>query len=144
MILYTIGFTRKSAEDFFNRLSNAGVKKVIDIRLNNASQLAGFAKNKDLEYFLKEICDISYEHRLDLAPTKEVLDEYKKEGNNWAIYEKKYTELLNERKIEINTSPELFHESCLLCSEDAPTYCHRLLLAEYLKNQWGNVEIVHL
>lgn len=144
MKLYTIGFTKKSAEDFFSRLTNAGVKKVIDIRLNNASQLAGFAKNKDIAFFLKTICDINYEHRLDLAPSKEILDKYKKSGNNWAVYEKEYTQLLESRTIDANTSPELFIDSCLLCSEDKPNQCHRRILAEYLKNLWDDVEVIHL
>jgi uncharacterized protein (DUF488 family) len=144
MNLYTIGFTKKSAEDFFTRLSKSGVKKVVDIRLNNASQLAGFTKGKDLKFFLKSICDIDYEHRLDLAPTQEILDDYKKGSNDWTVYENNYREMLAKRKIESSTLPASFNETCLLCSEDKPEKCHRLLLAEYLQDKWGDVTIIHL
>lgn len=142
--LFTIGFTKTTAESFFSRLSQAGVKKVIDIRLNNASQLAGFAKKTDLIYFLKTICGIDYEHRLELAPTKEILDEYKKNRGNWVAYEKQFMELMAERKIEETFSRDELNEACLLCSEDKPKECHRRLVAEYLKGKWNDLEIVHL
>jgi uncharacterized protein (DUF488 family) len=142
--LFTIGFTKKSAEDFFTRLCNAGVKRVTDIRLNNVSQLAGFAKKNDLRYFLKTICAIEYVHVPDLAPTQDILDEYKKHKGDWAIYEKKFTELMIKREIENKLSRELFDKACLLCSEDKPHHCHRRLVAEYLKAKWGNIEIEHI
>lgn len=143
MKLYTIGFTKKTAESFFSKLSKAGVKKVVDIRLNNASQLAGFAKKTDLIYFLKTICDIDYEHRLELAPTKEILDEYKN-NSSWANYEARFLELLSNRKVENVLSRKELKDACLLCSEDKPQNCHRRLVAEYLKVKWDDIEILHL
>ena len=144
MKLFTIGFTKKSAENFFNKLCDAGVKRVIDIRLNNVSQLAGFAKKDDLSYFLKTICAIEYVHIPDLAPTQDILDEYKKHKGDWSIYEKKVMELIIKRGIENKLSRELFDNACLLCSEDKPHHCHRRLVAEYLKAKWGDIEIKHI
>lgn len=144
MRLFTIGFTKKSAEIFFTKLCDAGVKRVIDIRLNNVSQLAGFAKKNDLSYFLKTICAIEYVHVPELAPTQEILDEYKKHKGDWSIYEKKFTELMIKREIENKLSQDLFDNACLLCSEDKPHHCHRSLVAEYLHSKWGNVEIEHI
>jgi uncharacterized protein (DUF488 family) len=141
--LFTIGFTKTTAESFFSRLSQAGVKKVIDIRLNNASQLAGFAKKTDLIYFLKTICGIDYEHRLELAPTQEILDQYKNSGS-WVDYEKSFLELLSNRKIEDILARHELNAACLLCSEDKPEKCHRRLVAEYLKEKWNDLVIVHL
>lgn len=140
----TIGFTKKSAETFFTRLQGAGVKRLIDVRLNNVSQLAGFAKRDDLRYFLRAVADIDYLHLLELAPTKELLDPYKKGGGAWEVYEAQFLALLTERQIEKTLPKELLHESCLLCSEDQPHHCHRRLVAEYLTQHWGNVEVVHL
>ncbi len=143
--LYTIGFTQKTAEQFFNKLIQAGVKRVIDIRLNNSSQLAGFSKKEDLKYFLKIICNIiDYVHLAELAPTKEILEEYKKNKGDWAVYEKHFLELLADRKVGEKLSPDTFHQACLLCSEDTPDHCHRRLVAEYLSERWGNVEIKHI
>lgn len=144
MKIFTIGFTKKSAENFFKKLSDAGIKRVIDIRLNNVSQLAGFAKKDDLSYFLKTICAIEYVHVPELAPTQDILDEYKKHKGDWAVYEKKFMELMIKRGIENKLSQELFDNACLLCSEDKPHHCHRRLVAEYLKSKWGNVEIEHI
>lgn len=142
--IFTIGFTKTTAESFFSRLKKAGVKKVIDVRLNNTSQLAGFAKKDDLEFFLKTICNIDYEHIPELAPSEEIMDEYKRGNNDWNVYEKRFIELLKIRKIEEKFSPSTFYEACLLCSEDQPEHCHRRLIAEYLKDKWGNLEIIHL
>ncbi len=144
MKLYTIGFTKTTAESFFSRLSKAGVKKVVDVRLNNVSQLAGFAKKNDLQYFLKAICGIGYEHRPELAPTQDILDAYKKHRGDWAIYEQRFLELMARRKIEDTISRSAVDEACLLCSEDKPHHCHRRLVAEYLKDKWGDLDIVHL
>ncbi len=144
MKIYTIGFTKTTAESFFTRLANAGVTKVIDVRLNNVSQLAGFAKKSDLEYFLKAICQIEYEHRLELAPTQEMLDEYKKRCGAWVRYEEQFLKLMAQRKIEETLSPSAVDGACLLCSEHKPDYCHRRLVAEYLKGKWGDLEIIHL
>jgi uncharacterized protein (DUF488 family) len=142
--LFTIGFTEKSAEDFFSRLRAAGAKRVIDVRLNNVSQLAGFSKRDDLRFFLKEIAGIGYIHLPLLAPTQEMLDEYRKSKTGWDVYERKFNRLLEKRKIEREISPDLIKQACLLCSEDKPYHCHRRLIAEYLKRTWGDLEIVHL
>lgn len=142
--LFTIGFTKKGAKTFFESLQNAGVKRLLDIRLNNVSQLAGFAKKADLEYFLNTICDIDYAHLLDLAPTKEIVDNYKKNKGDWQQYEVQFLELIRQRKIEDKVSPDLIDGACFLCSEASPNHCHRRLVAEYLNQQWGNVDIQHL
>jgi len=144
MRILTIGFTKKSAETFFNRLKNARVKRLVDVRLNNVSQLAGFTKKDDLRYFLKHICDIEYVHLPELAPTAEMLDAYKKQKNgDWELYERRFLDLMRSRQIE-NTEREIFADGCLLCSEEKPLHCHRRLVAEYLKEHWGDVEIEHI
>ena len=143
--LFTIGFTKKSAEQFFNLLIQAGVKRVIDTRLNNVSQLAGFAKRKDLKFFLDKVAGIDYQHVLDFAPTKDILDDYKKKRIDWNTYEDKFQQLITNRKIETQISVELLNESCLLCSEDKPHYCHRRLVAEYLNSKLDScIDIHHL
>lgn len=142
--LYTIGFTKKSARRFFTALQSAGVARVLDVRLNNRSQLAGFAKKDDLEYFLQAIGGLGYSHLPDLAPTADMLDAYKKEKGDWKVYEQKFLDLMRERRIEESSSRELLSGGCLLCSEDTPHHCHRRLVAEYLAEKWGDVEVVHL
>lgn len=142
--IFTIGFTKKTAEEFFTLLIRAGVKRVIDIRLNNVSQLAGFAKRDDLRYFLRSIGGIDYLHRPDLAPTQQILDAFKKNKGSWPDYERDFLGLLSERKAEMSITPELLHEGCLLCSEEKPLQCHRRLVAEYLREKWENVRIIHL
>jgi uncharacterized protein (DUF488 family) len=142
--LFTIGFTRKSAKAFFTRLQRAGVKRLIDVRLNNKSQLAGFSKRDDLAYFLRSIAGIEYVHLLDLAPTQELLDRYRKTDRDWPAYERDFLKLIAGRKIESTLAPNLLDGSCLLCSEDQPHHCHRRLVAEYLRNAWKSVEIEHL
>lgn len=142
--LFTIGFTKKTAEAFFTKLSKAGVKRVIDIRLNNVSQLAGFSKRDDLRYFLKAICNIDYIHKPELAPTRDILEEHKKNRGDWSAYEKRFMVLLSERKPEETISRDMFDNGCLLCSEDKPDNCHRRLVAEYLSEKWGNMEVIHL
>ena len=144
MKIFTIGFTKKSAEQFFDSLQTAGVKRVVDVRLNNVSQLSGFAKKNDLEYFLKQICGMDYTHLPNLAPTKDILDAYKKERGSWETYERDFIDLMAARKIENAIEQETLEDACLLCSEDKPHYCHRRLVAEYLREYWGNVEIEHL
>lgn len=144
MNLFTIGFTKKSAEHFFTKLKRSGAKRIVDVRLNNVSQLAGFAKRKDLEFFLREICGMDYVHVPDLAPTQDILDEYKKNKGDWSVYEEKFLDLMRRREVEKKISPTLIAEGCLLCSEDKPHHCHRRLVAEYLRSQWGEVEISHL
>lgn len=142
--LFTIGFTQKTAQKFFETLVKAGVKRVIDTRLNNVSQLAGFTKKSDLEYFLQKIGHIEYTHLIELAPTKEILDEYKKNKSDWATYEHKFLKLMSEREIEKRIKPDILDGGCLLCSEAKPHNCHRRLIAEYLNGKWGNVKICHL
>ena len=142
--LYTIGFTGKPAEKFFNLLKNSGVKRLVDTRINNVSQLSGFAKGVDLKFFAKEIANISYEHNIDLAPTKELLEKYRKKEIDWVQYEIEYLNLLDIRKVGQKIDLEKLHENCFLCSEHTPEKCHRRLLAEYLKNIKNEIEIVHL
>ena len=140
----TIGFTKKTARKFFDLLKRSGAKRLIDVRLNNVSQLAGFAKRDDLAFFAKEICDVEYVHMPMLAPTQEMLDSYKKQRGDWREYEKQFLSLMESRKIEDRLSREQVSESCLLCSEDTPHHCHRRLVAEYLREHWGSVDIHHL
>lgn len=144
MKLFTIGFTKTTAEFFFDRLKNSGIQRVVDVRLNNVSQLSGFAKKDDLQFFLKILCGISYEHKLELTPTADMLHEYKNGKGSWTVYEKKFLDLLKSRKVEEKIPKELLNNSCLLCSEDKPHHCHRRLVAEYLKSKWNDIEIVHL
>jgi uncharacterized protein (DUF488 family) len=143
--IYTIGFTKKNAEQFFGALRKAGIKRLIDIRLNNSSQLAGFAKQDDLAFFLREICGAEYTHQTIFAPTKEILNGYKKKKIAWDEYERRFNTLLSERKVEEKVEKNLFAKSAvLLCSEPKPEKCHRRLVAEYLRNKWGDVRIIHL
>lgn len=144
MKVYTIGFTKTTAESFFARLQKAGARQVLDVRLNNVSQLAGFAKKNDLRYFLKAICAIDYFHRPELAPTEDLLDAYKKNGGQWTEYEKRFLELIATRRIEDTVPRDAVDGACLLCSEDKPHHCHRRLVAEYLSEKWGDLEIIHL
>lgn len=143
--LFTIGFTQKTAEQFFETLIKSGVKRIIDTRLNNVSQLAGFAKQKDLKYFLSRINGIEYIHLLDLAPTKDILDSYKKKKISWEDYEEKFRSLIIKRKIEKKISLSLLDGGCLLCSEAKPHHCHRRLVAEYLQQKLDiAIKIHHL
>ena len=142
--VFTIGFTKKNARSFFELLKRAGVKQLIDIRLNNESQLAGFTKKDDLEYFLKEIASIEYTHRPEFAPTKDILDDYKKKRITWTDYEQRFQTLLKERRAEeLITTAEL-DNACLLCSEPTSDKCHRKLVADYLRSKLGNIEIHNL
>lgn len=144
MKLFTIGFTKKPAETFFTKLKRSGAKRIVDVRLNNISQLAGFAKRNDLQFFLHEICRMDYVHVPELAPTQDILDEYKKNQGDWAVYEHKFLELMRNREIEKKIDPAVIADGCLLCSEDKPHHCHRRLVAEYLKSHWGDVEVSHI
>ncbi|WP_435009038.1 DUF488 family protein [Tundrisphaera lichenicola] len=144
MKLYTIGFTKKSAETFFTKLKNSRVSRLIDVRLNNVSQLAGFTKKTDLKYFVHELCHIEYAHMQELAPTQDILTTYKTEKGDWRVYEQKFLQLMADRKIEETITPDQLDNSCLLCSEEKPHHCHRRLVAEYLRDKWGNVEIIHI
>ncbi len=144
MKLFTIGFTKKNAKRFFGLLRASGAKRVVDVRLNNVSQLAGFAKKDDLAYFLKEICGIDYVHLPELAPTQEMLDAYKKQKGDWGTYEERFLDLMKARRIEETVPKDVIADGCLLCSEDKPHHCHRRLVAEYLKDHWGDLAIAHL
>lgn len=142
--LYTIGFTGKKARAFFQLLQENHVRKIIDIRLNNKSQLAGFTKQGDFEFFLETIAGIKYEYRPDLAPDKQLLDDYQKKIISWDEYEKRFLSLMKERKPENTLNPEELHESCLLCSEPTAWRCHRRLVAEYFQYIWPSILIKHL
>lgn len=144
MRLFTIGFTKKTAAAFFGLLRGSGAKRVVDVRLNNVSQLAGFAKKNDLAYFLKEVAGMDYVHVPELTPTQEMLDAYKKGKGNWRLYEQRFLGLMRERKIEEKLPRSIFEGGCLLCSEEKPHQCHRRLVAEYLQHHWGDVEVKHL
>ena len=144
MKIYTIGFTKKNAQKFFETLRKSGTKRVVDVRLNNVSQLAGFAKRDDLAYFLDQVCKIQYGHLPDLAPKQDMLEEYKKRGGDWDTYEKRFLDLMETRRIEEKIPKDVIDDGCLLCSEDKPHHCHRRLVAEYLKQHWGDIDIAHL
>ena len=144
MKIYTAGFTKKSAEEFFTLLRESGAERLVDVRLRPDGGLAGFAKKNDLQFFLRELCGMEYVHVPDLAPTKEMLDAYRKEHKDWEIYERDFLALLEEREIEKTFSPEVASGGCLLCSEHEPRHCHRRLVAEYLRRHWGDIEIAHL
>lgn len=144
MKVFSIGFTEKKAEKFFNLIKSQPVKRVVDVRLNNISQLAGFAKKDDLAFFLKEICQVEYVHIPELAPTKEILDPYKKGNMTWEKYEDKFNDLMSIRKIE-KIDKSIIQDGCLLCSEHKPHHCHRRLVIEYLNKSWdSNLEVKHL
>ncbi|MEB3232695.1 MAG: DUF488 domain-containing protein [Leptolyngbyaceae bacterium] len=142
--LFTIGFTRKSAAEFFEKLQAVGVRRMIDTRLNNTSQLSGFAKQADLKYFLHKISNIDYEHNLSLAPTPDILGAYKKKQMMWDDYSRQYLNLIEQRQIESMITADHLQNACFLCSENQPHFCHRRLAAEYLQTHFNNLEIIHL
>jgi uncharacterized protein (DUF488 family) len=144
MILFTIGFTKKNAREFFTRLRQPGLKRVVDVRLSNTSQLAGFTKKGDLEFFLKEICSLGYVHLPALAPTPEIMEAGRKGGAAGDAWERDFLTLLASRRVEETVPRELLDGGCLLCSEAKPDRCHRRLVAEYLRGKWGGVDIRHL
>lgn len=144
MKIYSIGFTEKTAENFFKLIKSQNINTLVDVRLNNVSQLSGFAKKNDLKYFLKEICDVDYLHIPDLAPTKEILDPYKKKNITWEAYEEKFLNLMAKRNIE-RIDKNIISNNCLLCSEHKPHHCHRRLVIEYLNDHWDtDLEVKHL
>jgi uncharacterized protein (DUF488 family) len=142
--VFTIGFTQKTAEEFFGLLKRSGTKRVIDVRLNNISQLSGFSKSADLEFFLREILGIGYVHEPMLAPTQDILDAFKKNKGDWSVYEPAFLDLMKRREIEKRLDPDVIQDGCLLCSEAQPHHCHRRLVAEYLREFWGDFSIAHL
>ena len=145
MEVYTTGFTKKTAAQFFGSLRQAGIRRLVDVRLNNSSQLAGFAKKDDLPFFLSAICNIEYMYEPLLAPTQDMLDAYKKHKGSWSDYERQFLTLLKERRVEEKISSKLFEvPTVLLCSEATAEHCHRRLVLEYFQEKWGNIEIIHL
>jgi len=144
MKVFTIGFTRKTAEQFFGLLRRPGLERLVDVRLNNVSQLAGFAKKDDLRFFAKAICGIEYIHVPELAPTPELLGEYRKAKGGWDGYERRFVALMRSRRVEDQVPREIIDGGCLLCSEDRPEHCHRRLIVEYLRDKWGDLNIEHL
>jgi uncharacterized protein (DUF488 family) len=141
--VFTIGFTKTTAEHFFGRLKESQSRKLVDVRLNNISQLSGFAKRDDLKFFASRLCTMHYIHVPKLAPTKPMLDAYQKKRIDWPNYERQFLDLIAMRQVE-KLRPADLDGCCLLCSEDTPHFCHRRLVAEYLGQKWGNVEIIHL
>ena len=146
MEIFTIGFAQTPAAEFFGKLKRAGVRRLLDVRLNNTSQLAAYAKRDDLQFFLREICDAAYEHETLLAPTQEMLDAYKKRKGNWLVYQEQFLDLMAQRRIEEQLDRGRFESTptVLLCSEHTPEHCHRRLVLEYLGSKWPDVEAVHL
>ncbi|WP_417533699.1 DUF488 family protein [Marinobacterium stanieri] len=145
MKVYSIGFTQKKAERFFDLLRVAKINTLIDVRLNNVSQLAGFAKRDDLRFFLKELCQAEYVHLPELAPTQDMLKAYKQNGMTWDEYEKRFLDLMAQRQVECIVDQNLFDDGCLLCSEHKPHQCHRRLVIQYLNEQWETkLEVEHL
>lgn len=141
---YTIGFTKKTAEEFFGTLKRFGIRSLLDVRLNNTSQLAGFAKRADLPFFLGELCGAKYLHEPMLAPTPEILGHYRESGD-WPEYEENFLNLMRERRVEETLNRNLFDApTVLLCSEATPEFCHRRLVLEYLNAAWDDLEAVHL
>ena len=145
MEVYTIGFTKRTAAEFFGALRRAGVKRLLDVRLNNSSQLAGFTKKEDLPYFLKEICGAEYVHEPLLAPTQDLLGDYKKRKASWQDYERRFLQLMEQRKVDEKIDRRLFEvPTALLCSENTAEHCHRRLVLEFLGKKWGELKAVHL
>jgi uncharacterized protein (DUF488 family) len=146
MEIFTIGFAQTPAAEFFGKLNRAGVRRLVDVRLNNTSQLAAYAKREDLKFFLRAICDIDYEHEPLLTPTQEMLDAYKKRKGSWAEYERQFLDLMAQRRIEQELNRERFEQepTVLLCSEHTAEHCHRRLVLEYLQERWNDLETVHL
>ena len=145
MKIYSIGFTRKGAQKFFSFIKENHIARVIDVRLNNTSQLAGFAKRNDLAYFLGELCDAQYVHIEQLAPTRELLSSYQKKLISWDVYKDNFVQLLTDRQVEKSLDKSQLENSCLLCSEHHHHHCHRTLVIEYLQQHWTEeIEVIHL
>ena len=144
--IYTIGFTKKTAKQFFSILNENHIDIVVDVRLNNSSQLAGFSKYPDIEFFLVMICGIRYKHDLHFTPKESTLTRYKKKQINWEGYEIEFAQTMHERKVTeyIKTNYDDNISVCLLCSEPTPEKCHRRLIAEYFKKAFNEVQIIHL
>ncbi len=144
MKVFTIGFTEKPASRFFDLIRKSGARRVVDVRLNNTGQLAGFSKRDDLQFFLREICGVDYIHIPELAPTQEILDAYKKHGGAWSVYESEFLNLMERRRIDASVAQSVIDQGCLLCSEHKPHHCHRRLVVEFLERKWGGLQSLHL
>ncbi len=145
MKTFTLAFTQKSARQFFGLIRGNNIARIVDVRLNNISQLSGFAKRDDLKYFLRELCDADYVQVKDLAPTRDILEAYKKKDISWDAYSDQFLNLIAQRNIERTIDKALLEDGCLLCSEHKPHFCHRRLVVEYLNSHWGGgIQIVHL
>lgn len=143
--LYTIGFTQKTAETFFGLLRENNVDVLVDTRLKPDSQLSGFAKSRDLAYFLKNLIQCDYQHMPLMSPTDELLTRYR-DDKMWSNYETAFNQLLEQRNLigQLDRQWWRDHSMCLLCSEHQPDHCHRRLVAEYIAAHWPEVEINHL
>lgn len=145
MTTFTVGHTKTPAREFFGKLSNAGVRRVIDVRLRNTSALAGYARRDDLAYLLESFAGIHYVHAPELAPDEGLFNDYKKKGLPWAEYEPRFLALMEAREIEKKVDPVLLVNTCLLCAEKTPHHCHRRLVLEYLQDKWRmELDVVHL
>ncbi len=147
MTIYTIGFTQKSAKRFFELIKKNNIDILLDIRLNNKSQLAGFTKGDDLQYFLSEICHCEYKHCLEYAPTKDILEDYKKKQITWNEYVDRYNCLMEKRANYLDFTKEFaqYTSICLLCSEPTPEQCHRRLIAEMIaKSKPNQINVKHI
>lgn len=144
--IFTIGSARKTAREFFDSLKDNGVKKIIDVRLNNTSQLLGFSKSLDMEYFAEEILEGEYFHDKKFSPSEKILARYKKNIISWDDYENEFDELMEYRDIDVYIADKYANEEnyCLLCTEVSPENCHRRLVAERIRDVLGDIEIVHL
>lgn len=145
MEIYSIGFTKRTAAEFFGALRQAGIRRLLDVRLNNSSQIAGFTKRDNLPFFLRELCGAEYIHEPLLAPSQDIFNDYKKKRGKWVDFERHFLHLMNERKIEEKIDRNIFSvPTVLLCSERTAERCHRRLVLEYLQNKWGDLKIIHL
>ncbi len=148
MIIYTLGYTKKSAQQFFDLIAKNDISLLIDVRLHNKSQLAGFSKGTDLSYFLNKLCGCGYEHDITFAPTDAILKEYRNKNITWDLYQERYIELISNRNCEIEFQKLVLagnhNKVCLLCSEPSARFCHRRLLAEYLAGKLRDIKIMHI
>ncbi len=144
MKIFTIGFTKKTAAQFFALLDRPDLRRVVDVRLNNHSQLAGFTKSDDLRFFLDRLLNKGYVHLPELAPTPDMLKKYRDGQHDWAGYERDFLALLEERHVQRSVPEAILDGGCLLCSEALPERCHRRLVTDYLASRWPAVQVVHL
>jgi uncharacterized protein (DUF488 family) len=143
--IFTIGFTKRTATEFFGELERARIEHLVDVRLSNTSQLAGYTKRGDLEFFLERVGGISYRHEPLLSPTRELFDDRKRRRVGWQEFEKRFRRLMVERRVEDRIDPSWFRgRTVLLCSEASADECHRSIVADYLANAWGGTEVTHL